>query len=309
MDFEHKPVLVSEVIEGLSIKPSGIYVDGTVGGGGHSRLILEHLNKFGRLIGIDKDKEALAEAKRVLENKNATLVYGDYENFDTILDNLGIEKVDGILIDIGVSSYQLDFGERGFSYHSDAPLDMRMDRTQSLTAKEIINTYPKEKLCKIFYEYAQETWAARISDFIEKARAEKEIETTFELTEIIKAAIPKAKRRDGGHPSRKVFQALRIETNDELGVLERSIDRMISRLAPKGRLCVITFHSLEDRIVKDKFKYAALSCICPKELPICSCKKRQEIRIITKKAIAPDEKEIAENNRSRSAKLRIAEKI
>lgn len=310
MEFEHTPVLLNEVIEGLAIRPGGIYLDGTVGGGGHAYSILEHLNENGRLIGIDKDDDALEKAREVLSpfKNQVDLVYGNYENFDSILDGLGIDSVDGILIDIGVSSHQLDDGERGFSYNYDALLDMRMDRNQKLTARDIVNRYNEEDLTRIFYDYGEEAWAKRIAQFIVRERENNEINTTNELTDIIKAAIPKAKRRDK-HPSRKVFQALRIETNDELGVLERSIDKMIVRLKPKGRLAIITFHSLEDRIVKEKFRYAALDCICPPEIPVCVCDKKKEINIITKKAITASEEELNRNRRARSAKLRIAEKI
>lgn len=310
MEFEHTPVLLNEVIEGLNLKKDGIYLDGTVGGGGHSYAILERIPK-GLLIGIDKDASAIEKASEVLKpfGTQATLVRGDYEFFDDILDSLGIDLVDGILIDIGVSSHQLDEGERGFSYRYNAKLDMRMDRDQSLTAKDIVNRYSEEDLTRIFYEYGEESWAKRIAQFIVRDRNHKEINSTNELTEIIKAAIPKARRRDKGHPSRKVFQALRIETNDELGVLERTIERMVDRLKVGARLAIISFHSLEDRIVKEKFRFLSLPCICPPEIPVCMCDKEEKIKIITKKPITASKEEIKKNHRAESAKLRIAERI
>lgn len=311
MEFSHAPVLLKETIDGLNIKENGIYLDGTLGGGGHSRQILERLGENGRLIGLDKDIEAIEYTREKLSvyGEKFLAVNEDYEFFDKVLDDLGIELIDGILLDIGVSSYQFDKGERGFSYNYDAPLDMRMDRNSQLTAKKIVNEYSEDELTKIFYEYGEEKWAKRIAEFIVKDRKEKDIETTFELTEIIKKAIPSRVRREGGHPSRQVFQALRIETNDELGKLKRSINRMVKRLNKGGRIAVISFHSLEDRIVKEEFKELNLDCICPPEFPKCVCDKKREVKIITRKPIVAGKEELEFNHRSRSAKLRIAERL
>lgn len=310
MEFEHIPILMDKVIEGLDIKKDGIYVDGTIGGAGHSLEIVKKLDK-GILIGIDQDKEALEKSREVLNDykNNVILVHNNYKNIEAVLDELGIERVDGIFIDIGVSSYQLDKASRGFSYHSDARLDMRMDRSKDFSAWDIVNKYSKKELTNIFLKYGEESWGERIAEFIISERDKKSINTTLELVSVIKKAIPKKVRMKGPHPARKIFQALRIEVNNELYVLEKSIETMVRLLKPKGRLAIISFHSLEDRIVKDKFKYLFKDCICPPELPVCRCNKEREIEIITRKPIVPSKEEVKTNSRSRSAKLRIAEKI
>ncbi len=310
MEFEHVPVLLNEVIEGLNIKEDGIYIDGTLGGAGHSQHIVKKLTT-GKLIGIDQDENALKKAREVLEdyNKNTVLVHSNYENIDQVLTELGIDRVDGILLDIGVSSHQLDEETRGFSYNKDASLDMRMDMTNSFTAKELVNTYSEKELEDIIWNYGEERWAKRIAEFIVEERKEKPIETTLELVSIIKKAIPKEVRRKGSHPAKKTFQGIRIEVNRELDVLENSIPKMVRFLKPGGRLAIITFHSLEDRIVKNSFKELYKDCICPPEFPQCVCDKTREIEIITRRPIVPSKKEINENLRSRSAKLRIAEKL
>lgn len=310
MEFKHIPVLLNEVMDGLNIRPDGIYVDGTLGGAGHSLEIVKKLSTRGRLIGIDQDETALSKAREVLRDyeDRVSLVHSNYEHFDQVLDHLGIEQVDGILLDIGVSSYQFDEGERGFSYQFDAPLDMRMNTTSPLTAADIVNEYSETDLQEILFRYGEESWAKRIVEFIVKAREQKTIETTFELVEIIKAAIPKQVRRDGGHPARKTFQALRIAVNDELGVLERTVPKMVRRLRVGGRLAIITFHSLEDRIVKQSFKELYQDCICPPDIPNCICDKRREIEIITRKPIVASKMELENNYRARSAKLRVAER-
>ena len=311
MEFNHKSVLLKETIENLKIKPNGIYVDGTIGGAGHSSEILKKLNGEGLLIGIDQDDNALKKSKEVLENisGNFKLFKSNYENFDLILNNLGINKIDGFLLDLGVSSHQFDEAKRGFSYNFNAKLDMRMDTSKDFSAWDIVNTYSKEELSKIIFEYSEEKWANRIADFIVKERKKKTIDTTFELVEIIKSAIPMAVRKKKGHPAKKTFQALRIETNNELGVLRNSLGRIIDRLNVNGRIAVISFHSLEDRIVKDTFKYYYIDCICPSDIPVCICNKKREIEIITRKPIVASERELKENNRSHSAKLRVAEKL
>ena len=311
MEFNHKSVLLKETIENLKIKPNGIYVDGTIGGAGHSSEILKKLNGEGLLIGIDQDDNALKKSKEVLENisGNFKLFKSNYENFDLILNNLGINKIDGFLLDLGVSSHQFDEAKRGFSYNFNAKLDMRMDTSKDFSAWDIVNTYSKEELSKIIFEYSEEKWANRIADFIVKERKKKTIDTTFELVEIIKSAIPMAVRKKKGHPAKKTFQALRIETNNELGVLRNSLGRIIDRLNANGRIAVISFHSLEDRIVKDTFKYYYIDCICPSDIPVCICNKKREIEIITRKPIVASERELKENNRSHSAKLRVAEKL
>lgn len=311
MEFNHKSVLLKETIENLKIKPNGIYVDGTIGGAGHSSEILKKLNGEGLLIGIDQDDNALKKSKEVLENisGNFKLFKSNYENFDLILNNLGIDKIDGFLLDLGVSSHQFDEAKRGFSYNFNAKLDMRMDTSKDFSAWDIVNTYSKEELSKIIFEYSEEKWANRIADFIVKERKKKTIDTTFELVEIIKSAIPMAVRKKKGHPAKKTFQALRIETNNELGVLRNSLGRIIDRLNANGRIAVISFHSLEDRIVKDTFKYYYIDCICPSDIPVCICNKKREIEIITRKPIVASERELKENNRSHSAKLRVAEKL
>lgn len=310
MEFEHIPVLLEEVIDGLNIKKDGIYVDGTLGGGGHSLEIAKRLTT-GKLIGIDQDLNAIKKAKEVLENfsDKILLVHNNFVNIKSILDNLGIEKVDGILLDIGVSSHQLDQEERGFSYNKDAPLDMRMDKTRDFSAWDVVNKYSQTELEKIIWKYGEERWARRIAEFIVEERKVEPINTTLELVNAVKKAIPKKVRIEGHHPAKKTFQAIRIEVNKELDVLERSIPTMCRLLNKGGRLCIITFHSLEDRIVKEGFRELNKDCICPPEFPICVCDKKKEIEIITRKPIIPTKEEIERNPRSRSSKLRIAEGV
>lgn len=310
MEFQHKSILLNECMEGLSIKEDGIYVDGTLGGGGHSFHILERLGERGRLIGIDQDEDAIKAATKRLEafaNK-VTIVRDNYEHFQTILSTLSIPKVDGILLDLGVSSYQFDEADRGFSYRFDAPLDMRMDRRQDFTAKDLINNYSEQELFRIIRDYGEDKFARNIAKHIVKEREKKPIETTFELSEIISHAIPMKMRVQGGHPAKKTFQAVRIALNRELEVLEESIEGMIKALKPEGRLCIISFHSLEDRIVKKAFRTAEDPCICPKDFPICTCGRKSLGRVISKKAIIPSDLEMEENPRARSAKLRIFER-
>ena len=310
MDFSHKSVLLNETIEGLNVRKGKIYLDGTLGGAGHSYEILKKLDGRGLLIGIDQDEEALKAAReRLSEFKNVEYFNLNYIDFEKALDKLGIEKIDGVLLDIGVSSYQFDNPERGFSYRFDAPLDMRMDKSLEISAKDIVNTYSEDEITEIIKEYGEEKWASRISKFIVQERKNKKIDTTFELVEIIKNAIPAGARRNGPHPAKRTFQALRIEVNKELDVLKNSIDKFVHRLNPGGRIAIITFHSLEDRIVKNSFKYLEKDCICPPTSPICTCNKKREIKIITRKPITASEEELKENNRSHSAKLRIAEKL
>ncbi len=310
MNFEHISVLLNEVLEGLNIKEDGIYVDGTLGGAGHSSYIVKKLTT-GKLIGIDQDQNALNKAREVLKDHSdqVILVHNNYENIDSVLESLQIEKVDGILLDLGVSSHQLDEETRGFSYNKDAPLDMRMDETNSFTAWDVVNEYSEGELEKIIWNYGEDRWARRIAKFIVEERKEKPIDTTLQLVTAIKKAIPKEVRKDGHHPAKKTFQAIRIEVNRELDVLAKSIPNMVSLLNPGGRLAIITFHSLEDRIVKEAFKELYKDCICPSHLPQCVCDKVREIEIITRKPILPSNIEIESNPRSRSAKLRIAEKL
>lgn len=310
MDFKHISVLLDETIDGLDIKPDGIYVDGTLGGGGHSYEILKRLSPKGRLIGIDQDGEALkAAGERLKEFENqTTLVRSNYCEIDKVLKELNVEKVDGILLDIGVSSYQLDNLERGFSYKSDAPLDMRMDTRQELTAADVVNTYSENELFKIIKDYGEDKFAKNIAKHIVLARKEKPLETTKELSEVIKRAIPMKVQAKGGHPAKKTFQAIRIEVNQELTVLKESIDKMIDLLKPNGRICIITFHSLEDRIVKTKFRENENPCTCPPNFPVCVCGKKSKGKVITRKPIIPSEDEIEENKRAKSSKLRIFER-
>ena len=310
MEFEHISVLLDEVLENLAIKPDGIYVDGTLGGGGHSFHILERLTDGGRLIGIDQDTDAIAAAKERLSvfGDAVTTVNDNYEHIADVLTDLSIREVDGILLDLGVSSYQLDNPERGFSYRTDAPLDMRMDRGSTLTAKDIVNTYPQEKLTRILREYGEERCAAKIAANIVREREKRPLETTGDLSRIIRASIPGRMREKGGNPDKRTFQAIRIACNRELDVLRDSLDTMIDLLSPGGRLCVITFHSLEDRIVKNAFRRNENPCTCPPEFPVCVCGKKPKGRVITKKAIAPSAHELEINRRSASAKLRVFEK-
>ena len=310
MDFSHKSVLLKETIEGLNVRKGKIYLDGTLGGAGHSYEILKKLDGTGLLIGIDQDEEALKAAREKLSDfKNVEFFNLNYIDFEKALDELGIDKIDGVLLDIGVSSYQFDNPERGFSYRFDAPLDMRMDKNLKISAKEIVNTYSEGEITQIIKDFGEEKWASRISKFIVEERKNKSIDTTFDLVEIIKNAIPASARRNGPHPAKRTFQALRIEVNKELDVLKNSIDKFVKRLNPGGRIAIITFHSLEDRIVKNSFKYLEKDCICPPTSPICTCNKKREIKIITRKPITASEDELKENNRSHSAKLRIAEKL
>ena len=309
MAFEHYSVLLEETIENLNIKPDGIYLDGTLGGGGHSEQILKRLSDRGRHIGIDQDEAAIEAASKRLEayGDKLTVIRNNYRNAKAALDEIGVSRVDGIVLDLGVSSYQLDTEERGFSYRFDSELDMRMDRRQSLTAKQIINEYSEMELFHIIKDYGEDQFAKNIAKHIVRARAEKEIETTFELNEIIKAAIP-AKMRVNGHPSKRTFQAIRIECNRELEVLKESLDDLIDLLNPGGRLCIITFHSLEDRIVKSAFRNAENPCVCPPEFPVCVCGKKSKGKVISRKPILPSAQELEENSRSKSAKLRVFEK-
>ena len=310
MNFKHIPVLLKETIDGLNIKEDGIYVDGTLGGAGHSSEIIKRLTK-GKLIGIDQDLNALEKAGEVLKDSldKTVLVHDNYRNISKILKDLKIEKVDGILLDIGVSSHQLDEEERGFSYHKEAALDMRMDKTKDFSAWDVVNKYSEKDLERIIWDYGEERWAKRIAEFITNERKTKAIDTTLELVDIIKKAIPKKVRMEGSHPAKQTFQAIRIEVNKELDVLRESIPIMCRLLKDKGRLCIITFHSLEDRIVKETFKELNRDCVCPPEFPICVCDKEREINIITRKPIIPTKEEIEKNPRSRSSKLRIAERV
>ena len=310
MEFNHISVLLNETIEQLNINPYGIYVDGTLGGAGHSSKIAQRLSDKGRLIGIDQDDAAIETATERLSvfGDKVTIVRSNYCEIKNVLNELGIEKVDGILLDLGVSSYQLDTAERGFSYMEDAPLDMRMDRRQEMTAKNIVNEYSESELFHMIRDYGEDKFAKNIAKHIVNARKVKPIETTKELTEIIKAAIPMKVRAVGGHPAKRTFQAIRIELNQELTVLKQSLDEMIDLLNPHGRLCIITFHSLEDRIVKQNFKKNENPCTCPPDFPVCVCGNKSKGKVITRKPILPSEEELNENSRSKSAKLRVFEK-
>lgn len=310
MAFSHKSVLLNETIEGLKIKPDGVYVDGTLGGGGHSFEIAARLNEKGRLVGIDQDEAAIEAAGNRLSEfgSRVTIVRSNYRNTKSVLASLGITGIDGMMLDLGVSSYQLDTEERGFSYRFDTPLDMRMDQRQSLTAKNIVNEYSETELFHVIRDYGEDKFAKNIARHIVKARETKTIETTGELNEIIRAAIPAKMRAEGGHPSKRTFQAIRIECNRELEVLKESLDELIGLLNPGGRLCIITFHSLEDRIVKTAFKRAENPCTCPPNFPVCVCGRTSLGRVVSSKPILPGEEELLENARSKSAKLRIFEK-
>jgi len=310
MSYKHTSVLLHEAVDGLNINPGGCYVDGTLGGGGHSTQIAESLSSDGRLIAIDRDDFALNYAKKTLEAfSNIHFVKNNFSNIHSVLDELYVDKISGMILDLGVSSFQLDDGERGFSYNHDARLDMRMDKKQKLTAYEVVNTYSLENLTDIIFKYGEENWAKRIAEFIVEARRSSNIETTFQLVEIIKKAIPKKAREEGPHPAKRTFQSIRIEVNKELEVLEQAVADIVDRLEQGGRLAIITFHSLEDRIVKNTFKSLESPCICPRDFPMCMCGKKPQIKIITKRPITPSEEELEENHRARSAKLRIAEKI
>ncbi|MBO5282240.1 MAG: 16S rRNA (cytosine(1402)-N(4))-methyltransferase RsmH [Lachnospiraceae bacterium] len=308
MEFKHYSVMLRETIEYLNIKPDGIYLDGTLGGGGHAWEVCSRLQQ-GHFYGIDQDDAAIAAAGQRLAAfaDRVTLIRSNYGNAKAVLLERGVTQVDGILLDLGVSSYQLDTQERGFSYRFDSPLDMRMDRRQSLTARDIVNTYSETELFHIIRDYGEDTFAKNIAKHIVQARSQGAIETTGQLNEIIKAAIP-AKMRQNGHPSKKTFQAIRIECNHELEVLRSALEDLIELLSPGGRLCIITFHSLEDRIVKTAFKKAENPCTCPPEFPVCVCGKQPLGKVITKKPVLPGEEELAENSRSKSAKLRVFEK-
>ncbi|MBE7044360.1 MAG: 16S rRNA (cytosine(1402)-N(4))-methyltransferase RsmH [Ruminococcaceae bacterium] len=310
MEFKHISVLFEETMEALNIQADGIYADGTLGGGGHSFGILSR-SKKGCLIGIDQDADAISAAKKRLEpfSGRVTYVNRNFSCIRSILEDLQIEQLDGAVLDLGVSSYQLDEAERGFSYMHDSMLDMRMNRNAEKNAYTVVNTYSKEELSRIFFEYGEEKWSKRVAEFIVEKRAQKPIETTFELVEIIKAAIPKGARQEGSHPAKRIFQAIRIEVNEELTILEEAIRDFVSVLKPGGRLAVITFHSLEDRIVKKTMQDLASGCTCPRDFPICVCNKKPQVEVITRKPILPSEKEQEENSRSKSAKLRVAEKL
>lgn len=308
MEFKHTPIMLKEVIENLNIKENGVYVDGTLGGAGHSSEILKHLSKEGTLIGIDRDKEALeASHNRLKDYDNVRYIWGRHEDVKDILDNISVYNVDGILLDLGVSSYQLDEATRGFSYTKEALLDMRMNKEQDLTAKKVVNGYSKEQLEKIFFEYGEENFSKRIANKIVEEREKKEIETTSELCDIIRSSVPKNKNAVDSF--KRIFQALRIEVNGELKELEKAIIDGVSLLNKGGRFCIITFHSLEDRIVKNTFTNLAGKCICPKDFPVCVCNPKSYGKVITRKPIIPTEQEQEENPRSKSAKLRVFEKI
>lgn len=310
MVFSHKSVLLNETIEGLCIKPDGVYVDGTLGGAGHSGVIASKLSENGRLIGIDQDAAAIATATERLApyGDRVRIVRSNYENMCQVVKDCGLTGVDGILLDLGVSSYQLDTVERGFSYKYDTKLDMRMDERQTLTAEMIVNEYSEMELYRIIRDYGEDKFAKNIAKHIVAARNEKRIETTYELNELIRAAIPAKMRENGGHPSKRTYQAIRIECNRELDVLRDTLDDMIELLNPGGRLCIITFHSLEDRIVKTSFKKNENPCTCPPSFPVCTCGKESKGKVITRKPILPTAEEMEENSRSKSAKLRIFEK-
>ena len=311
MDFNHVSVLLNETINGLNINSDGTYVDCTLGGAGHSSVIASNLSENGRLIGIDQDEAAIKIATERLEpfKDRVTIVRSNYSELKNILSEHAPEGVDGIMADLGVSSYQLDCIERGFGYKNDAPLDMRMDQRQTLTAADIVNDYDEMELFRIIRDYGEDKFAKNIAKYIVAARNEKRIETTFELNEIIKASIPAKCREKGGHPSKRTFQAIRIECNRELEVLRDTIDDMIDCLKPGGRLCIITFHSLEDRIVKTCFKQAENPCTCPPGFPVCVCNKKPKGYVVTRKPIIPTQEEMEQNSRSKSAKLRIFEKV
>lgn len=312
MEFNHKSVLLEETINSLNIKPDGIYVDGTLGGAGHAAKVIERLSGNGRFVGIDQDEDALCAAKDKLSRYNdkvrIDIVKSNYKDMINVLKSLNIEKVDGILLDIGVSSYQIDTVERGFTYKEDGPLDMRMDKSSSFSAKNVVNEYSEMELFRIIRDYGEDKFAKNIAKHIVQKRAEKSFETTGELIEAIKVAIPAKIRANGGHPAKKTFQAIRIEVNKELEVLENSIDEMIDALADGGRLSIITFHSLEDRIVKNKFRENENPCICPPNFPVCVCGRKSKGIVITRKPIVPSDEEISENKRSKSSKLRVFER-
>jgi 16S rRNA (cytosine1402-N4)-methyltransferase len=311
MEFKHIPVLFHEIMDIMAPQPGEVFVDCTLGGGGHSRGFLERMGDDGRLIGIDQDTNALQAAGANLAEfgDRVTYVHSNYNNLDEILNTYAPDGVDGILFDIGVSSHQLDEKDRGFSYMQDAPLDMRMNQSQNFSAWDVVNTYSEEELHRIIKEYGEERWAKRVAQFIVEFRKEKPVETTGELVDIIKRAIPKGAREEGSHPAKRTFQAIRIEVNDELGVLTRTISVAAKHLKKGGRLGIISFHSLEDRIVKEQFRYLASDCICPLELPFCQCDKVSEVKILTRKPVTATKEELEANSRSKSAKFRAVVKI
>ncbi|MGI6150746.1 MAG: 16S rRNA (cytosine(1402)-N(4))-methyltransferase RsmH [Christensenellales bacterium] len=311
MEFSHKPVMPKEVLYHLAPERGGVFADGTLGGGGHAELVLSALPQSGRLVGIDRDDDALAAASKRLERfgERFTAVKGNFFDIRRILQELKIESLDGMLVDLGVSSYQLDNPERGFSYHVDAPLDMRMDQSAALSAYDVVNGYDHGELTRILREYGEEKWASRIASFIIEARKKQPLRTTHQLVEIIKAAIPNAARREGGHPAKRTFQAIRVEVNGELAGLKQAVEDMVDCLAPQGRLVVLTFQSLEDRIVKKAFAELKDPCTCPKSAPLCVCGKMPKVRILTRKPLTAKEEELNDNPRAKSAKLRAVEKL
>ena len=311
INFSHRSVLLDECIESLNIKPDGIYVDGTAGGGGHSLEIVKRLTNGGRLVAIDRDDAAIAAATERLSDylDRVTFVRNNFSSAADVCRELGIEKIDGILLDLGVSSYQLDTAERGFTHNTDAPLDMRMDRRGELDAYTVVNTYSADELKRVIWEYGEERFAPKIAQAIVRRREQKPIETTGELVDVIKSAIPAAAREGGHHPAKRTFQAIRIEVNGELDAIEPAIRRAKDIMSEGGRIVIITFHSLEDRIVKQTYADMASGCTCPRSLPVCVCGKKPEVKVLTKKPILPSERELEENPRSRSAKLRVCEKL
>lgn len=311
MNFEHMSVLLNECIEGLDIKATGTYVDGTLGGAGHAKEVCKKLSKEGHFIGIDQDQNALNASTQRLKDMapKVTVVKSNFENIDSILEELEVDGIDGMLIDLGVSSHQLDEPSRGFSYMHDARLDMRMNQDSTFSAYEVVNEYSEDELCRVIKDWGEEKWARRVAVFIVEARKTKPVETTYELVDIIKKAIPHNARRDGPHPAKRTFQAIRIEVNRELDIIEPTILDAVKNLKSGGRLCIITFHSLEDRIVKHAYKTLEDPCTCPKHFPICICGKEKQVKVITRKPILPSEEELEVNPRARSAKLRVIEKI
>ncbi len=310
MEFYHRPVLLEECLEGLALRPQGIYLDGTLGGGGHSAAILERLGPQGRLYGIDRDPQALQAAAARIQDRRFTPIRGNFHHAKQLLAQHGVADLDGALLDLGVSSHQLDARERGFSYHDDAPLDMRMDPDQPFSARNLVNQWSQEDIARVLRDYGEEKWAAQIARVLCDRRQSHPIQTTAQLVDIVDAAIPKKVRaRDGSHPARRTFQALRIAVNDELAPLEQALRDLAELLVPGGRLCVIAFHSLEDRVVKNTFRSLADPCTCPKNLPVCVCGKTPTVRLITRKPITATPQELAENPRARSATLRVLEKL
>lgn len=310
MEFYHRPVLLEECLEGLALRPQGIYLDGTLGGGGHSAAILERLGPQGRLYGIDRDPQALQAAAARIQERRFTPIRGNFHQAKALLAQHGVASLDGALLDLGVSSHQLDARERGFSYHDDAPLDMRMDPDQPFSARDLVNQWSQEDIARVLRDYGEEKWAAQIARVLCDRRQSHPIQTTAQLVDIVDAAIPKKVRaRDGSHPARRTFQALRIAVNDELAPLEQALRDLAELLVPGGRLCVIAFHSLEDRVVKNTFRSLADPCTCPKNLPVCVCGKTPTVRLITRKPITATPQELAENPRARSATLRVLEKL